>query len=188
MQHWVTPTYPSGVRLRWQGVLDLPEMYRYMKRWLQDRGFVDDNGFTNGGKWTQGPDEDENTQHNLEKKYTERRQQTSKLLEIEWRASNQMTDYFRYNIWITFFMPGITEQETEQGGVKRKLDRGDFDLRMGAHVETPDGDDFESMSWMQKMNFRFIQHKRLQMHKRDLYLLFYLFHKDLRDYIKNARY
>ena len=36
-KHYVTP--PRGIALKFQGIIDLGELYRQMKLWLEDRGF-----------------------------------------------------------------------------------------------------------------------------------------------------
>ena len=192
VEHWITPDFPGGVRLRWVGVLDLGELYRWMKEWLEDRGFVDETGFTEGTKWTtvdgKGALENENSRHSMEKKYIERKHQGGKNLEITWKVSSEESKYFTFNMFINFLLLAVNDEEAEIRGVKRNLSKGDFELRMGAFVGTPEDDDMTKWSWMQRMHYRFIASKRLELQKRDLHILFYRFHSDLQDYIKNAKY
>ena len=173
--NWVTPPFPGGVRFRWQGVMDFGELYRFMKWWLEDNEFCNDNGFTADKKC-------------MEKKYVERRFAGGlRNVEIEWKTYRDRGDYFRYNLWVTFLILGMTDEEGEVKGVKRKLNKGDFDIRMGANVETGYGEGW-SKSVLKKIYFRFFIQKRLEMHKRYLYILFYRFNNAVKEYVQKQRY
>ncbi|HLC62975.1 MAG TPA: hypothetical protein VJJ21_01525 [Candidatus Nanoarchaeia archaeon] len=173
-KHPITPPLPSGVRLRWQGVIDFGELYRFMKWWLQDNGYCDDDGFTEDSKC-------------METKYVERRfQGGTKNIEIDWKTYRDV-GHFRHNIGVTILILGMRDEETELRGVKRKLDRGDFDIRMDANVETEFNEAFEK-HWFSKFYYRFFMKGRLSMHKRNAYINFYRFHNAIKDYIQNQRY
>lgn len=176
-KHFVTAPLPGGVRFRWQGTIDFGELYRFMKWWWQDNGFCDNDGFT------------ENDQ-SIEKKFVERRLQGGvRNVEIEWAGSQcpKGSDYFRHHIAMTILILGMREQEVELRGAKRNLDRGDFDIRMHAFVETGFSPDWDK-SVFKQIYYKFIIQKRLQLHKRELYILFYRFQNAVKDYIQNQRY
>jgi len=176
-KHFVTAPLPSGVRFRWQGVIDFAELYRFMKWWWQDNGFCDTDGFTEGEK-------------SIEKKFVERRMAGGvKNVEVDWAGMMQPkgSDYFRYQIGMTILILGMRDEDVELRGVKRKLDRGDFDIRMHAYVETGFSGEWEK-STFKRIYYKFIIQKRLQMHKRDLYILFYRFQNAVKDYVQNQRY
>ena len=179
-EHWITPTYPGGVRFRWQGVMDFGEFYRYLKWILQDHGLIDNDGFTpvfGGPKKT------------METKFVERRMAGGlKNLEIEWKVFKKSGNYFKYNVWITILILGMKDEEVELNGVKRKLDRADYDIRMGANVETAADEEWEKMGVFKKIYYNFFVAKRLQVHKRDLYILFYRLNNDVKEYITKPRY
>ena len=174
--HWVTPPYAGGVRFRWQGVMDFGEFYRYLKWILQDQGFCDNDGFTPDGQC-------------METKFVEKRFAGGlKNIELEWKLFRNESDYFKYNIWVTILILQMRDEEAELRGAKRKLDRGDFDIRMGANVETASSKDWEKMGLIRKLYYNFFIAKRLQMHKRNLYILFYKMNNDIKEYIQKQRY
>ena len=174
-KHYVTRPLPSGIRFRWQGVLDFGELYRFVKWWLEDNGFCDDNGFTYGTVC-------------MEKKFVERRfQGGTKNVEIAWETGWAKNDYFKYNIALTILILGMRDEEVEVRGVKRKLDRGDYDIRMEANLETEYNEDWEKFKF-KHLYYRFFIKRQMSMHKRNLFILFYRFNNAIKDYVQNQRY
>src|SRR3989338_4097744 len=151
------PLTPStgGLKIRWQGTTDFANVYKNMKLWLEDRGFVDEK--------------------TLEKKFTERRFAGGiKNLEISWECSKKISNYFTYNMKITFLILGMSEAEVQIGDIKRKLDKGDFEIRIKGWVGVGNPD-WEKSSFIDSVYFNFIGRRRLEEHKVVYYTLLYQF-------------
>src|SRR3989338_8198428 len=103
----------SGGNLVHAGLFDLKGTYFFFKRWLQDQQYSV-----------------------FERKYSEKIRAEGKELEIQWEASREVSDYFKF-IWsITFFVVGLTKQEVHGS----KLDKGEMSIRIEAFIEK----DYES--------------------------------------------
>lgn len=155
---YLTPK--AGLKIRWQGNAGFTDVYKFMKLWLEDRGFADEK--------------------TLEKKFTERRFAGGvKNMEIQWQCSKQVSSYFSYNMEVTFLVLGMSDTEVQIGDVKRKMDRGDFEIRVTAWVGVGT-ESWEKASFIDKIYFNFIGRRRLEEHKVVYYTLLYQFV----DYIK----
>jgi|SRR3989338_3864942 len=155
---YLTPK--AGLKIRWQGNVAFSDLYKFMKLWLEDRGFVDEK--------------------TLEKKFTERRFAGGvKNLEIQWQCSKQVSSYFSYNMEVTFLVLGMSETEVQIGDVKRKMDKGDVEIRVIGYVKVG-GDDWNKAGFIDRVYFNFIGRRRLEEHKVIYYTLLYQFV----DYIK----
>ncbi len=157
----IYPLTPSGgIKVRWVGTTDFAELYRFIKNWLEDRGFVKE-------------------ERDLERKYVERRSGGAKLLEIAWHGEQKISEYYKLNMDVTFLIIGVTEIEAQIGDVKRKLDKGDFEIRISSNVEITD-DKWNQYSLLKKIYFRIVARKRLPVYKREIYIKTY----ELQDAIK----
>src|SRR3989338_3690193 len=110
---YITPK--GGLKIRFQGAADFGNVYKFMKLWLEDRGFADEKS--------------------LETKYTERRFGERKNLEIHWKGVHKISNYVSYHIEVTFLCLGISETEVQIGDIKRKMDKGDFELRIKGWIQ-----------------------------------------------------
>ncbi|MAG47425.1 hypothetical protein CL617_02370 [archaeon] len=164
-------TYPltpsAGIKVRWVGTTDFMVLYRFMKLWLEDRGYVDND-------------------HKLEKKYVERRTGDTRLLEIAWVASHQVSEYYKFNFRITFLVVGMKDVEGEVGDVKRKLDKGDFEIRIASEVEITD-DEWKKFSLLKKIYFNVVARKRLGAYKREVYIKTYQFQDAIKEFFSLRR-
>ena len=150
---YLTPK--AGLKIRWQGNTSFSEVYKFMKLWLEDRGFADEK--------------------TLEKKFTERRFAGGvKNLEIQWQCSKKVSSYFSYNMEVTFLILGMSDAEVQIGDIKRKVDRGDFEIRVIGYVKVGE-DDWDKASFIDKVYFNFIGRRRLEEHKVVYYTLLYQF-------------
>jgi hypothetical protein len=75
----------------------------------------------------------------VEERYSEKVSGNSRDLMIEWRATRQLSDYFKLEIFIRFIISGMTDVEVEIDGNKSKMNKGkvDMDIR-GALVKDPE--------------------------------------------------
>ena len=149
---YITPK--GGLKISFQGAADFGNVYKFMKLWLEDRGFADEKS--------------------LETKYTERRFGERKNLEIHWKGVHKISNYVSYHIEVTFLLLGLSETEVQIGDIKRKLDKGDFELKIIGHIQYGTKD-WEQYSFIDKIYYNLIMRKRLDDYKYDFYTVLYKF-------------
>ncbi|MBS3150280.1 hypothetical protein J4425_00530 [Candidatus Woesearchaeota archaeon] len=140
----------DGLKLKWVGITDFEELYRKMKFYL-----VDHRGFA--------------TQEGLEKKYIERvKGEGSKDMEILWIADKKKpNEFFKYVVRVEFRVLGMSKIEVPQGDIKRKMNKGTFEMKIFASLESTDA--WESLKGFQKMYQRMIMNRRIEDFLEDLY-------------------
>jgi hypothetical protein len=69
-----------------------------------------------------------------EKKYKEKLSGESKNLEIEWKAEKEMTDYFKFEIEVSFKIIGLTKIEITEGTKKIKTNKGSVEMTMKGNL------------------------------------------------------
>lgn len=111
---WISPPLPSGLKIRHLGYLDLSEFYTWLKRWFEFNGYLHDN---------------------FEKFYEERTLPTGKEMHIRWEGRKKQTPYFTYVIEVIWLLISVNKVEIPMGDKKRKIEKGDFELRLGAYIE-----------------------------------------------------
>ncbi|MBS3153235.1 hypothetical protein J4426_01575 [Candidatus Woesearchaeota archaeon] len=149
---YITPS--AGLKIRYQGITDFGNLYKYMKLWLEDRGFADEK--------------------KLETKYTERRFGDRKNLEIMWNCSTSISNYVSYQMQVTFLVLGLTETEVQIGDIKRKLDKGDFELRIIGYVKVGEGE-WNDYTFLERVYYNLVVRKRIEEYKQDYYIILYKF-------------
>ncbi len=149
---WITPS--SGLKIRYQGTADFGNVYKYMKLWLEDRGFADEK--------------------KLETKFTERRFVDRKNLEIAWKASHKISDYISFEMEVTFLLLGVSEVEVQIGDIKRKMDKGDFELRVKGWIQagTKEWDEY---NFIERIYYNLVMRKRIDDYRYDYYTIIYRF-------------
>ncbi len=91
--------------------IDFEEFYKRMWRWFQYNGYGDPN---------------ETDYRDFDGGQT---------LEIRWVCTREVDPYINFVITVDFFPVGMKEVEVDQGGVKTKLQRAAYELRITAYVE-----------------------------------------------------
>ncbi len=153
---WVTPPMPGGQKIRHVGLLDLGEFYIWLQRWFEF------NGFFHPG---------------FEKFYEERISPRGKEIHIRWEGRAKVTPYFTYVIEVIFLLIGVNKVEIPMGDKKRKIHKGDFELRFGAYVEKKG-----PVNIFRKIYEYFMIREIIEEHKRRLYAKFYSLHDEVKDY------
>src|SRR3989344_2504705 len=97
-----------------------------------------------------------------------------KNLEIHWKGVHKISNYVSYHIEVTFLLLGISETEVQIGDIKRKLDKGDFELKIIGHIQYGTKD-WEQYSFIDKIYYNLIMRKRLDDYKYDFYTVLYKF-------------
>ena len=133
----------DGLKLKWSGITDFNELYSRMKLYL-----VDDKGMAD--------------QKNLEKKYIQKvKGDGSKDLEILWIANKKNpNEFFRYVIKVEIKALGMNKVEVPQGDIKRKINKGTFEMKISSYLESTEK--WDSLKGFQKMYQRAIMNKRIE--------------------------
>ena len=117
-------------KVKHQGVFNFKETYKVLYEWLRDEDY------------------DVN-----EKTYKENvGAGGAKEIEIEWRALRKISDYFRFVIKANWHMLGMTEVEVEIDGVKQKMNKGQFEIKVTGILEK----DWAGV-WENKAFFKFLR-------------------------------
>lgn len=105
----------KGAKIKWTGIFDLNDLYRKMKFWLEWNGYGNDK--------------------NMEKSYIERIKPNGKQIEIKWLVENEVSNFCKACIEITFFAIGIESIQIEKEGKQIKTKKGDIELRFTSWLE-----------------------------------------------------
>ena len=63
-----------------------------------------------------------------EDKYSEKISGDSKNIDVEWTGTRKVTDYFKFEIKVSFRIIGLTEVEIQEGSTKIKTNKGGVDI------------------------------------------------------------
>ncbi len=100
-------------KIKHKGIFDFKETYRVLYDWLIDEGY-DLNEKTYGETVGAGG---------------------AKEVKIEWIATRKVSDYFRFYLKINWLIMGMTNVEVEIDGVKQKMNKGAFELKVSSVLE-----------------------------------------------------
>ena len=105
-------------KIKYNGLFPFADFYKFCYVWL---------------------DEEEN--FNLsEDKYSEKLIGEAKDLEIEWKGTKKVTDYFKFEVKAVFKIVGMSQVEINKGGLKLKTNKGGIELSMkGTLIRDYDG-------------------------------------------------
>lgn len=106
-----------ALKIKHKGVWNFKDTYQFLYRVIDDLGYFI-----------------------IEKTYNEGVGGEGKTIEIEWLALRKISDYFRYNIAIRWFVTTLTDVEVTKGNEKIKTNKGALELTMKAYLEK----DYES--------------------------------------------
>ncbi|MBM3199366.1 hypothetical protein FJZ53_00395 [Candidatus Woesearchaeota archaeon] len=155
---WITPPLPGGVKIRHVGLLDLPEFYTWLQRWFEFNSFFKADA-------------------DFEQFYEERTLPKGKEMHIRWKGKKDETEYFHYYIEVIWLLIGVNKIEIPVGDKKRKIDQGDFELRLGAYIEKEGPDNI-----FRRIYEYFVIRKIIEDHKYKLYDKFYSLHDEIKAY------
>lgn len=111
------------------GVFSFGTFYGFMHGWLKEEGY----GVT-------------------EEKYGEKIGGDSRDISAEWKATKDLTEYFRIELKIKMEVKGLTDVEVEIDGQKKQMQRGSVELDMqGFLIRDP------SSEWDKKPGLRFLR-------------------------------
>lgn len=108
--------FSSG--LKYTGIFNLGDFYKWAYDWLADETELD----------------------LAEKKYKEKINGDAKELEIEWDGKRKVTDYFQFQIKVSFRILGLIKIELNEGGRKVKANKGQVEMKVkGTLIRDYDG-------------------------------------------------
>ena len=160
--------YPIAPDLKIKAVtiIDFPVFYKKMKLWLQDNGFA--------------------KEETLEKKYIERIKLNGKQLEIQWEGKKSKSDFFDYYIGVTFLILGMKDVEVQQGSITRKMNQGDFEVRINSYIQTTEN--LDKLGTLKRIYMNMLIKKRIEEYKIDLYDKVYKFHNYVKELLSLRSY
>lgn len=154
---WVTPPMPGGIKVRHVGYLDLGEFYTWLQRWFEFNGYF-------GG--------------NFEKFYEEHIDQAGKKIDIRWVGKKKKNPYYTYTIEIIFLLVAVNKVEVQMGEKKIKIEKGDFELRLGAYVEKG----MKGAGFLRKLYEKVIAKKNIELYKKECYDKLYKLQGEIKAY------
>lgn len=157
----------KDLKIKWVGLFDFAELYKVIKEFLEDKKMFNEK--------------------TLEKKYVEKSKPGGKQLEILWHAEVPRSDFFKYNIDISFLILGMTDVEVPYNNKKRKLNKADIEIRITSWLDVGGGK-WEKQGFLQKMYQNFLIKGRVDNHLRDLYNAAYGLHKLIKDFLTLRSY
>lgn len=95
-------------KIKYTGIFNFQNFYKFCYNWLIEETEVD----------------------LAEEKYKEKITGNAKGIEIEWKGTRKVTDYFKYEIKVNYIIIGLTEVEIEQGGAKVKTNKGVVEMKV----------------------------------------------------------
>ena len=153
----------KSLKIAFKGIFDMTDLYKQMKFWLNNKNYGDEN-----------KDFKENV-------YVERLKGDSKQIEIKWITEKKVSDYFKNQIVITFFVVGLKDSETDWKGRKVKTNQGDIEINLSANLITNANGRWNNKSLMKRFYDRFVVKDRIENYKIELYKDTY----DLQNLIKS---
>jgi hypothetical protein len=94
-------------KLEHTGLMDFKSLYSFAHSWFRDEDF--------------GVDEE---------KYAEKTSGTSRDIDVEWKATKDFSDYFRFEYKIKFEIKGLTDVEAEIDGKKKTMNKGMLTIKV----------------------------------------------------------
>jgi len=68
----------------------------------------------------------------VEDQYVEKIKGESKDIDVVWTGSRKITDYFKFSMKVKFRIIGMTNVEVTQDGVKKKLNKGNIEVKISS--------------------------------------------------------
>lgn len=116
-------------KIKYNGVFNFGEFYKFCFEWLRDETGLGDSL--------------------VEEKYAEKLSGDSKNIDVEWKGSRKMTDYFKMEVKVVFRIIGLTSVEISQGNAKIKTNKGSVEVSIKGNLIKDYESKFEK-NWLQK--------------------------------------
>lgn len=99
-------------QVKYEGIFSFKEFYRFCHDWLKEEVELDIT----------------------EEKYEEKILADSKDIIVEWVGTRKVTDYFKYELKISFTLRRIQNVEIQEGNVKVKMNQGQIKLSLKGNL------------------------------------------------------
>jgi len=99
-------------KVKYSGIFPFSDFYKFSYMWLTDEMGLDV----------------------IEDKYVEKIKGTSKDIEISWKGSKEVTDYFKYDVGVKIVITGMTDVEVVQDKVKTKMNKGSVEVKISSSL------------------------------------------------------
>lgn len=129
-------------KLEHNGLIDYPGLYSYASKWFRDEQYLI-----------------------IEENYNEKVSTNARDINFTWRVTRRISDYFKIEIELKFFVFGLTEVEVEQDGKKKKTGKGRFLLEMKSFlVRDPDSkwDASATLRFFRDIYSKYVVPKRIE--------------------------
>lgn len=174
------PLFDEGtpIRVKYKDIFDLKAFYKALHEWLLEYNWKDPD--KDGDHW--------------ETYYGERVDQTgARELWIAWRMEKKPDDapFLSYHLEFEFHCLAITNTEVVREGHKRKVNKGEMELKMWAYVEKKYEKAFDSHSILKHITDLFtkrIYRKDFEQRKKELYQEVYVLQNFMKKWFKMKRY
>ena len=93
-------------KIKYSGVFSFNEFYKFCYEWLKEEGGLDIS----------------------EEKYVEKLKGDSKDIEVAWKGTKKITDYFKVEMGISFRVLGLKKVEMTKGGAKIETNKGSINV------------------------------------------------------------
>jgi hypothetical protein len=95
-------------KIKYNGIFSFKDFYAFCYDWLTEETGLDIS----------------------EDKYSEKISGDSKDIDVEWDGTRKVTDYFKFNVKVSFKILGLTEVEIQQGSTKMKTNKGVIEVKI----------------------------------------------------------
>jgi len=155
---WVTPPLPGGIKVRHVGYLDLGAFYTWLQRWFEFQGYFPKGDF--------------------EQFYEEKTDAGGKHIQIRWIGKKEKNPYYTYAIEVIFLLVAVNKVEVQMGEKKVKIEKGDFEIRMGAYVEKG----MKGAGFLRNLYEKIIAKRNIEDYKRECYDKVYKLQEEMKAY------
>jgi hypothetical protein len=101
----------------YSGLFKFDDFYAYANSWLKDEKYI-----------------------SIEEKYSEKITEKGKNLDIVWRATKLISDYFKLELWIRFQVTEMKDVEVEIDGERKKMNKGKIEIEVRGNLfKDPEG-------------------------------------------------
>ena len=132
-----------------KGFFNYSDTYNFCYLWIKDEGY-----------------------DLTEKKYKEKITQRGKLIEIEWIAEKEISDYFKIVIEVKWRIVAMTDVEVEENGKKIKTNKGELEMKFKGKLERDYEDRWEKTplyKWMRGIYDRYIIRTIMDQYEEDVF-------------------
>ena len=99
-------------KIKYDGIFNFSAFYKFCYEWLNEEAGLDME----------------------ESKYEEKIAGEVKNLQVEWKGTKKLTDYFKSEIKVSFRITGLSNIEISRDGIKEKTNKGSVEIKVGGVI------------------------------------------------------